>query len=68
MQISEHSRRYYGGTKHAEFQDDVMTIVHERYGSQDTPSEWNLKRGRRPGGTGTGKGTGRSREREGEGE
>jgi len=43
MKISEHSRRYYGGTKHEEFQDDVMTIVHERYGSQDTPSEWNLK-------------------------
>jgi hypothetical protein len=42
-QISEHSRRYYSGGKHEEFQDDVMTIVHDRYGSQDTPTTWIVK-------------------------
>jgi len=42
LQMSEQSRRHYGGGKHAEFEDDVMGIVDEKYGpgSQDTPSEW----------------------------
>ena len=44
LQMSEQSRRHYGGGKHAEFEDDVMGIVDEKYGpgSQDTPSEWNV--------------------------
>jgi hypothetical protein len=43
LQLSEQSRLYYGGGKHAEFVDDVMMLVHEKYGSEAPPSEWIIK-------------------------
>ena len=40
MKLSDGSRRYYSGSKNAEFVDDFMLMVGEKYGPLSDPSTW----------------------------
>ena len=43
LQVSQRSRRHYSGGSHAEFVDDLMLTVAEKYGALSDPSTWILK-------------------------